>query len=276
VTDLSEAGDRSIRVAHHLAKKHEARISFLHVVPIPDTARVLFPQLNERMALQRGQLVPEAGGKLNERIVHLTGRGTGDFQAVVEAGVTDAVVIDQAEQNAVDLVVIPSGRNLERVVRYVHCAVLVARSEYGGGEILGATDFSDPSLPAIAAAAEESRLNDQPLTVLFSLDFSAYPIVGADVPPTFGLTDNELSEMAENARTHLADALLKVKAKGDILVPFGPPALTILSAAQDKKCSFVVVGSKGRTGLRRLLLGSVAEAVAQNAVCSVLVMRLAS
>jgi len=48
----------------------------------------------------------------------------------------------------------------------------------------------------------------------------------------------------------------------------------IVAAAEERGAGLIVVGSKGKTGWRRVLLGSVAESVVQRARCSVLVVRL--
>lgn len=50
----------------------------------------------------------------------------------------------------------------------------------------------------------------------------------------------------------------------------GDPAPTIVAAAKERGCDLIVVGSHGRRGLRRLLLGSVAEHVLRDAPCPVL------
>lgn len=59
-------------------------------------------------------------------------------------------------------------------------------------------------------------------------------------------------------------------------VEIGLPASEIVKAAKDWPADLVVIGSHGRGGLRRALLGSVAEAVMRQAPCPVLVARAAS
>ena len=56
-------------------------------------------------------------------------------------------------------------------------------------------------------------------------------------------------------------------------VPYGRPFEAILQVAQAKKVNLIVLGSHGRTGLRRLLLGSTAERVIGQAPCPVLVVK---
>ena len=53
----------------------------------------------------------------------------------------------------------------------------------------------------------------------------------------------------------------------------GHPGVEILHMAEVVKCDLIVVGSHGKTGLRRLLVGSVAEAVLRQAPCPVLVVK---
>jgi nucleotide-binding universal stress UspA family protein len=53
----------------------------------------------------------------------------------------------------------------------------------------------------------------------------------------------------------------------------GRPEEGILRAAQYKQASLIIVGSHGRTGLKRLLMGSVAERVIGHAPCPVLVVK---
>jgi nucleotide-binding universal stress UspA family protein len=59
-------------------------------------------------------------------------------------------------------------------------------------------------------------------------------------------------------------------------VQTGAPAETIARAAAEWRADLIVIGSHGRTGVRRALLGSVAEEVMRNAPCPVLVARAQS
>jgi nucleotide-binding universal stress UspA family protein len=57
----------------------------------------------------------------------------------------------------------------------------------------------------------------------------------------------------------------------DLLLREGEPAECINQVAMDKKVGMIIIGSHGRTGLKRLLMGSVAERVLGHAPCPVLV-----
>jgi nucleotide-binding universal stress UspA family protein len=73
--------------------------------------------------------------------------------------------------------------------------------------------------------------------------------------------------------TMLADALARTGAAGETRVMEGEAANAIVACAEELGAELVVVGTHGRTGLRRLALGSVAERVVRNASCSVLTVR---
>ena len=57
------------------------------------------------------------------------------------------------------------------------------------------------------------------------------------------------------------------------MIPMGRPEEGIVKAADFKSASLIIVGSHGRTGLKRLLMGSVAERVIGDAKCPVLVVK---
>ncbi len=59
-----------------------------------------------------------------------------------------------------------------------------------------------------------------------------------------------------------------------LVLPAGPPADRILDEVKRERADLIVVGSHGRTGLSRLLLGSVAEKLARHAPCPVMIARL--
>jgi nucleotide-binding universal stress UspA family protein len=54
---------------------------------------------------------------------------------------------------------------------------------------------------------------------------------------------------------------------------YGPAAIEILHTAEDERCDMIIMGTQGRSGLGRLLMGSVAEEVLRKATCPVIVVR---
>ncbi len=144
--------------------------------------------------------------------------------------------------------------------------------------ILCPVDFSPPSLAALAAADEFARFFFARLTVLHVLAPTppAVPLEGT-VVGSVAANDPDVErrrhaaaeiELAETARDHVAE---EVDLHLDIR--HGDPAEEILAAVRDLGADLVVLATHGRTGLKRLLFGSVAEAVVRRAPCPVVTIR---
>ena len=130
--------------------------------------------------------------------------------------------------------------------------------------ILSATDFSTLSDGALQLAGALARQMKARLL-----------IAHVEEPPVAYSAGQFYYGIAEPAREHLREMLEQLRPAGDP-VPVehhlltGAPGLAILDFAQQQGVDMIVLGSHGRTGLARLLLGSIAEQVVRNAHCPVL------
>jgi nucleotide-binding universal stress UspA family protein len=87
-----------------------------------------------------------------------------------------------------------------------------------------------------------------------------------------GLTDKMTEKLMKSAQKALGKAVAaKVKAKVEVHV--GDAYEIIVDIAKKKKADIIVMGSHGRTGLTRLLMGSVTSRVIGHAPCAVLVVK---
>jgi len=109
---------------------------------------------------------------------------------------------------------------------------------------------------------------------------SAYPnpaggFVGAIGPPVLDLVafENRLSSEAVDHVATIADLLTAGGVEVSRVVEMGDPATVILELARREAVDLVVVGSHGRTGFERFLLGSVSGRVVEHAPCDVLVVK---
>lgn len=84
-------------------------------------------------------------------------------------------------------------------------------------------------------------------------------------------------ELTERAGTLLEEVAARLRAAGfgatEIAIHEGDPRTVILDEAENWNADLIVVGSHGRTGVRRWMMGSVSEAVARHAACSVEIVR---
>ncbi len=128
-------------------------------------------------------------------------------------------------------------------------------------------DFSDESLTAVEAAIQlvESRTGIHVVHVLPELS----PLEPGELWET---VDNQSRE--DHAKRALSD-LLSADAYHDVHldIRFGDPGHEIAQLAEDLNAQLIVLPSHGRTGISRLLIGSVAERVVRLAHCNVLVLR---
>ncbi|MQA28454.1 MAG: universal stress protein [Luteitalea sp.] len=86
------------------------------------------------------------------------------------------------------------------------------------------------------------------------------------------LWEEQLKE-AEHLTVRVADALKATDAKVETAIRQGEPRAEIIDEATDWAADVIVVGSHGHTGLKRFLLGSVAQSIVSHAPCSVYVVR---
>ncbi len=283
-TDLSADADLAVVAANDIARLFGSRLVFVHAVPFPAPARVLFPHLvqgttDRLMAVSRVAADTVAG-----RIASLTGRSE-DMDVRVDVGAPDEVIVETAEESGADLLVIgvagsdSNGQGLGdtalRIVRHAHCPVLVVRTGPAKGPVLAATDLSDPAQGALSTAVLWATRRGEPMVALHVVDYS--PIVV--VPEAFGpgipipVSEEEHKAILKAAGERLMEVLGKLEIKADRLIEEGAPAERIVASAEEIEASLLVIGASGGGGLRRLLLGSVAEDVLRRAPCSVLLVR---
>ncbi|MFC6615786.1 universal stress protein [Halopenitus salinus] len=133
--------------------------------------------------------------------------------------------------------------------------------------ILVPVDGSEESDRAVEFAAEEWP--DARITLLHVIN-PARSVSGAEMGVS-GLTEDWYENAERNAETLLSETVERADIDAETLVEVGRPVHTILEAADD--FDGIVIGSQGRTGLSRVLLGSVAEGVVRKAEIPVTVVR---
>ncbi len=140
--------------------------------------------------------------------------------------------------------------------------------------ILHPSDFSPASGPAFRKAVELARHYRAELLVVHVLG-SLAPVLGEGyvAPQTYERIATSIRAQGQKK----LDALLaragrfRVQARGLLLE--GAPHVQIVRAARARGADVIVMGTHGRSGLARLLLGSVAERVVASARCPVLTVR---
>ena len=277
-TDLSESADAALRQAYAIGTQIGAPISVCHVLPEAFNVRVLFPQEAGIDTSFQTELTHKATTSVRARLHAVIGAESSSIPIEIETGTSHAGILNVAERLGAGVIVIGPGGTALRVARSASMPVLVARPSPTGGGVLGATDFSDPALPAVKMAAAEARRRGVRFRLVHCLDIdeAAYA-AGAGLPGVIAawpLPQTVMNQLEATARERLAAALAETNVAAEALVVRSSPASGILDAAQSIATALIIVGTRGRSGLARLALGSVAESVISRASCSVLVVPL--
>jgi nucleotide-binding universal stress UspA family protein len=146
--------------------------------------------------------------------------------------------------------------------------------------ILIAADGSENSKKAAKIGIELARQSQGSVLIVYVTDIGRY-VSPAGLIPTFGgVSPGVIDDIAASLKDAGEKATLQVdemaRANGvasERLIVDGNPANEILRIAEDDKMDVIVMGSIGKTGLEKFLMGSVAEKVVRNSRLPVLIVR---
>lgn len=263
-TDGSEftAGARSVGV--ELAKKAGAKVFPTMMVYVNPEYAAIAPQLVEKAegeAMAHLKTILDAAKVAGVEAEPLIRHGELPHEVILgAAGSVNADVIVVGRRGRRGLARIMVGDATVKVIGGARCSVLVVpkAASMWHKRILLATDGSRFGDAAAVAAANVARCCQVPVTV-----------VGAMVP-------SHSSQRQQDGRDAVARAVDYLKKEGcdaDGLVESGEAADVIAAAAGKAGADLIVMGTHGRTGFERVLVGSVAERVIGLSTCPILVVK---
>ena len=210
-------------------------------------------------------------------------------EAAILRGRPASAIIDDARAFAADIIIVGSrghgaiaslllGSVSAEVVDHAPCPVLVARRA-GMGQLVLATDDSRS-----ARVAEDMLLN---WPIFDGLPISVVSVADAVRPWTSGISPtfqrqamdayaDDLHDATKTAERVASAAATRLRAAGrpaDASVRRGDPAAEIIAFAEERRADLIVLGSRGRSALAEIVLGSVARNVLAGTDASVLVVR---
>lgn len=202
-----------------------------------------------------------------------------------------SLIVDEAVSFRADLVIVGSRRRgpiptivlgsvSAEVVDHSPCPVLVVRGGEAHSIVVG-VDGSEISQAAIDFLAGFGLLKGRTVTIA-----SVFPRLGPAVDPfggTVGVYDvppemlgRSVAEARRDHERYASRAAIELRDAGyrvETDVREGNPAQVLVELAAARDAPMIVLGTRGRTGVTRALLGSVARSVLLHARCSVLVVR---
>ena len=140
--------------------------------------------------------------------------------------------------------------------------------------ILVATDGSEKNRSAVAEGVRIARSSGASLFAVYVIDNSLTGSLPGGVEPvsigmvkTFGVLDKEALESLRHVSQTAGEFPVTTR------VLEGRPAEAIVQFALENQIDLIVIGTLGKTGFERLLLGSVADKVIRTAACDVLIVK---
>lgn len=291
-TDLSAQAEQAVAHAMDLGRRHGVEVVLALATAVPDSPAGVDPStaeaadlylrsLNKRLADDREQLAT-----LRQ---HLVGQGVTVSTTVVD-GYADEVLPRVAEEVGADLIVVGThgrtglrraflGSVAERTTRLAGCDVLVVRGDRApsGGyrHVVVGVDFSEHADRAIERALTQLAAPGARVDLVY-----CWQIPPLSISPDMPFSAVHYEQLAQGAQAQLGERYAAAAARGvaaglDVRLHAvqRPASQGLEDWARDHGADLIVTGSHGRRGLRRWVLGSVAEVTIRHAPCSVLVVR---
>ena len=288
--DFSEHSENALVYASTFAQRFNSRLLLVHVVQSVSAAYDFGrSSVSEKLDQELRTFSERKLRDLATRIVN----SSVEVECLICSGNPVEEIVNAAKQNAADIIITAThgrtglkhvflGSVTEGINRYAHCPVLVTRSkEKGTGaapsadldvhSVLVAVDFSDLSNLALSYAEAIVKKGGGSIVMVHVAPIH-YPISEYGVLECPQL-DAEVVEAGRKSLVELAEAESDENLPITCEVRQGKAGVEILEVATRRAVDLIVIGTRGLTGLKHVLLGSTAEYVVRHASCPVLVVR---
>jgi nucleotide-binding universal stress UspA family protein len=287
-TDLTEHAEVALVRGRAHAQAIGAPWIVVHV--IPDVLRqhpLIVTPSGENDATRALELEKRGADLVVDQVRRVLDVSPLEYRVVIELGDAEDAIVRVAEEEHASLIVVGAkprqgierrlGHVAERVVRYAHTTVLVARAGPKARKLIVATDFTEGSLPALRFAALMVEKMGFDATVMHVMELPRgsqfTPVFTALGSPWIPPSKATIEKLEELGRTMLEGLAQEYHFAHPEQIE-GDPRRVIVARAGDIGAEMIVLGSHNPAGgLRRLVLGSVAEAVIRSSMLSVAVAR---
>jgi nucleotide-binding universal stress UspA family protein len=151
-------------------------------------------------------------------------------------------------------------------------------------KIVLATDGSSEAELATQTAVDLARMSDSELHVVYVAEDPSMALLYPEAADPEGvemwdpILEGDLERLSEQRGRELLDAeVQRVRSAGGTVaqahLKMGEVAREIIELAEDLRAGLIVMGSRGRGGIRRALMGSVSDSAVRHAHCPVMVVR---
>ncbi len=280
--DGSDQSYEAARALAHLAPADQLIV--LHAVNVPEPAYpMMMPEVSQELYTTVERAMKEDGQRLLDRTVSVLPFKTGVAAKRMELGHPADVILATAEAEKVGLIVLGArglggvqelllGSVSHRIVTSAPCPTLVVNRHMPAlKQVLLAVEGerdADTASTFLAAKPFKDRVN---VTVLTILPF-AQPLWPVGISDSEALKEKAIAASRDFVEG-VAARLTKLGYQASGAVTLGDPGHAILGWAGTTKPDLILMGSRGRKGATRFLLGSASHTVLHRAPCPVLVLR---
>jgi nucleotide-binding universal stress UspA family protein len=269
--DLTAMGRRVADRARIIAEEHgDSIVNLVHVLE-PVGEAMISPGLARLMREHQKTEAHKTADWLSERTdVELrldVVKGSPAWELASRAKAADLILLGSSTVDA-----FTAGPTTRRVAHMAHSDVLIVRRQprVPYRRIIAAVDFSESSRVAVEHALAMNP--DAEVIVLYSLP-SRFDNLLAEAGLFREEMDASRGERLEAAKDRMLEFCQEWNRRVRTMVTDGPPTETIDESVRRRSADLVVVGSRGATATRMVLLGNVAEEVVAQAPCDVLIAR---
>jgi len=262
-TDGSKFSESAIREAIKLAKICSSKLYAVSVIKTNLEFETLVPQViekDEKEAIEHLESIKTRASKEGVNCEIIVLRGEEPYQDIVDEATKNQVnMIIMGRHGRTGLLRLMMGSVTAKVIGHAPCNILVVppTAKVECRNILIATDGSKYSEAATSEAIGIAKRCGSSLIVI-----------------SVASSDAEITSAEDNVKK-VVELVEKESIKIEGLTVTGKPYEVIVETSKQKHADLIVVGSHGRTGLERLLMGSVTERVIGHTESAVLVVRKA-
>jgi hypothetical protein len=279
-TDGSQFSEGAIREAIRLAKRCSSKLSAISVIETNPEYETIAPQLLEKAE-------KAARAHLESLQARAKKEGVECATSILEGEDSYNFIAEEAAKNKISMIImgrrgrtglkrLVMGSTTARVIGHAPCNVLVVPSaaQVEFKNILVATDGSRYATAAASEAIGIAKKNNSNLVVV--------AVVPSESTQPMDIVHSQMSRdviaaseltSAENSAKAVKAAAQKEGVPVEAFILGGKPADAIVQTAREKNIDVIMIGSHGKTGIDKLLMGSVTERTIVLATCAVLVVK---
>ncbi len=279
--DFSELSGAALKQAAGLCVRFGASLEVLHVLERTADQSIkkllVLPEDIEKLLRHKihAEVYPlfsdEERLQVKTEIVIAKGKPAVEILLRIEKDSPDWVVMGTHGRSGLKALLL--GSVAEKVVRQSPVPVFIQRGPVKGlpQKILLPVDFSEAGQKGVEVGVQYAKEVGAEIYLLHVINFvDVYTFETLSMPVDRFAVEASIRKNAEQQLSKIADKLgIPVHQE----VRLGHPVSEIEDAVRDHKIDWIVLATHGRTGLKRLALGSIAEGVVRHAPCSVLTLR---